>query len=320
MPGLDQSFAADRPFLWGLCYRMTGSAIDADDLVQDTYVRALASPPPDTRQPWRPWLARVAMNLSRDHLRRRRRRSYVGPWLPTPIGDDADAVPAVEAVVDGQSTEGRYDLLESVSFAFLVALEELTPMQRAVLLLRDVFDYTVEQTADLLSVSPGNVKTTLHRSRRKMAAYDRDRWRGGAASLGDHTREALGRFLECLQAQDNLGIERLLSEDVVSLSDGGGEFFAALNPVRGASNIARFFVGILSRRSADGRGPDLRTSIETINGLPAIVTDFIAPPPRFAPRVVLSCRLDDRGRIAAMYSVLATAKLAAIRRVQSPTS
>ena len=143
------AFAAERTFLWGLCYRMTGCAADAEDIVQETFTRALERPPARTSDPWRPWLVRVAMNLARDQLRRRRRQRYIGPWLPSPIetGDEV-AVPAVEpALAGGDTTAGRYDVLESVSFAFLIALEALTPQQRAVLLLRCVFDYDVRETA-----------------------------------------------------------------------------------------------------------------------------------------------------------------------------
>ncbi|HUI26376.1 MAG TPA: sigma-70 family RNA polymerase sigma factor, partial [Candidatus Kryptonia bacterium] len=170
-------FHQHRQFLWGLCYRMTGSAADADDLVQETFVRAIEHPPARPDEPWRPWLVRVAMNLGRDWLRRRKRRSYVGPWLPAPIetGDEASP-PAFEPLVDGEhTTEGRYDLLESVSFAFLLALEALTSQQRAVLLLRDVFDYSVRDTATALAMSQPNVKTTHHRARRAMRDYDRTR-------------------------------------------------------------------------------------------------------------------------------------------------
>ena len=85
-----QTFAEHKRVLWGMCYRMTGSAADADDIVQDTFVKALERPPADTEAPLRPWLVKVAMNLSRDHLRRRRRREYFGPWLPSPVFTDGD--------------------------------------------------------------------------------------------------------------------------------------------------------------------------------------------------------------------------------------
>src|SRR4030095_12948344 len=142
-PAYADALEPHRRHLWGLCYRMTGNAADADELVQETFARALERPPARTDQPWRPWLVRVAMNLARDLLRYRRRSPYRGSWLPSPIETDSDdELPSYElAVGSGSPTEGRYELLESVSFAFLLALEALRPNQRAVLLLRDVFDY-----------------------------------------------------------------------------------------------------------------------------------------------------------------------------------
>src|SRR3954470_76519 len=120
----DEIYEANRRLLWGLVYRMTGDAAEADDVVQETFVRALASPPRDTSEPWRPWLVRVALNIARDRLRKRR-RNYPGPWLPTPIPEDVTL--DEERFSPEDSPETRYDLVESVSFAFLVALEALTP-------------------------------------------------------------------------------------------------------------------------------------------------------------------------------------------------
>src|SRR5215471_17471425 len=119
-----QTFDEHRRYLWGICYRMTGSAADADDIVQDTFVKALEKPPKDMEAPLRPWLVTIAINLSRDQLRRRRRREYFGPWLPAPVMTEdespleLDHQPAAEA-----SPMAQYDLTESITFAFLVALE-----------------------------------------------------------------------------------------------------------------------------------------------------------------------------------------------------
>ena len=300
---LSESFREHERYLRGLCYRLTGSAAEADDLVQDTFVRALERPPADHDAPLRPWLVRVALNLGKDALRRRRRRAYAGPWLPSPV-ETEEAVPSVE--IEGSAgTEARYDLLESVSFAFLVALEALTPQQRAVLLLRDVFDYSVAETAAALGLSEPNVKTTHHRARRALQPYDRARCRPTPA-LAAEARAALLRFLAALAAEDVPAVEALLAEDVLALSDGAGEFHAAKKPIVGRAKVAKAYVRL-------GRlAPVQRVEMRVLNGLPAIVVEQ-GPAKGAAPRVVLQCVVDAAGRIAAVYSVLATEKLRGLR-------
>jgi RNA polymerase sigma-70 factor (ECF subfamily) len=287
---------------------MTGNAADADELVQETFVRALERPPARTDDPWRPWLTRVAMNLSRDLLRHRRRSPYRGSWLPSPIETGADdAPPAYEIPAgSGSPTEGRYELLESVSFAFLLALEALTPSQRAVLLLRDVFDYSVRETADALGMSEANIKVTHHRARRAMAAYDQRRC-VPTRELQASTREALERFLVALSQADTAAMESLLADDVRHLSD-GGEFPAAHRPVVGRSKVTRLFFG-LNRRL----GPEAASFIQEVNGLPALLIDFGLRDPRFAPRGVVRVDVDAQGRIAVVHAVLASRKLTAVR-------
>ncbi len=302
------AFRHHQRLLWGLLYRLTGCAADADDLVQETFVRAMEHPPQCTDESWRPWLVRVALNLGRDLLRRRKRRAYVGPWLPSPIEMDEETPPAHEPILDGVlSTEGRYDLLESVSFAFLLALEALTPQQRAVLLLMDVFDYSVRETADALAISDANVKTTHHRARRAMQAYDRER-RPPTRQLQAQTRDALLRFVNALTGQDVAAVEALLAEDVRAVNDGAGEFFAARVPIVGACRVARFHWNI-SRRGAAGFHAEMRL----INGLPALISEFHDDKPGQPPRAVLWCAIDDAGRITRLYSVVASRKLTAIR-------
>lgn len=301
-------FEEHRRLLWGLCYRLTGSAADADDLVQETFVRAVERPPRDTGLPWRPWLVRVAVNLGRDLLRQRRRRGYVGPWVPAPIetGDDASP-PSVEPTLVGETTtEGRYDLLESVSLAFLLALEALKPLQRAVLLLRDVFDYSVAECAAALGVSEANVKTTHHRARRAMRDYDASRCVPTRARQ-DATREALARFMTALNGGDVAAVEALLAESVQSLTDGGGEFLAARVPIRGRTRVARFYWNIAHRH-----GTATSVEVRMLNGLPAAVVDVAGGLRGSAPRFVLSLDVDADGRIVALHSVLASRKLVAL--------
>ncbi|MBX7220776.1 MAG: sigma-70 family RNA polymerase sigma factor [Blastocatellia bacterium] len=301
-------YQSEHKFLWGLCYRMTANAADAEDIVQETFVRAMERPPRNTAEPWRPWLTSVALNLSRDHLRWRRRREYKGTWLPTPIPTDQAEVeiyeiPQVEIVA---SPAARYDLLESISLAFLIALEALTPMQRAVLLLRDVFDYSTQETAELLQTSEANVKVVLHRARKVMERYDRQRIR-----LSQHrqsvTQQALQQFVFYLSTHDTAGLERLLTADIVNLSDGGGEVAAAFAPIRGRDRVLRlFFV-----QGAKQTSPP-RVSFRMINGLPALLVERDDGKPKFAKRFVIQCEVNPQGQIHQINTFLAPSKLKAI--------
>lgn len=302
-PDVAREYGAHRAFLWGLCYRLTGSAADADDLVQETFVRALSHPPARRDEPWRPWLVRVALNLGRDLLRRRRRRRYEGPWLPSPV-ETEEVPPSFEPAAEG-SPAARYDLLESVSFAFLLSLEALTPAQRAVLLLRDVFDYSVRETAGALGFTEANVKTLHLRARRAIAAYDRTRRpRAAPASAED----VLTRFLTSLQAGDVGSVESLLARDVRLVSDGGGEFVTALKPVMGRDKVSRLVLGLAAKRILPSG-----VSFPRLNGAPAAVLDFAGARPPLPPRVVWECRLDADGRIAELYWISASRKLTALR-------
>jgi RNA polymerase sigma-70 factor (ECF subfamily) len=301
-------FTAERRFVWGLCYRMTGNAADADELVQETFVRAIERPPARTDEPWRPWLVRVAMNLGRDLLRRRRRGVYRGMWLPSPVETAGEeSPPAYELPAEsGSPTEGRYELLESVSFAFLLALEALTPQQRAVLLLRDVFDYAVRDTAEALGLSEANVKVTHLRARRAMAAYDRGRCVPTRA-LQERTRAALERFMLALFSEDVPAIEALLADDVRSYSD-GGEYAAAHRIVHGRRNVLRLVLGLNRKRPPRGA-----IAVRMVNGLPALLVEWGGPDDaRVAPRGVVRCDVGPDGRITALHTILASRKLTGI--------
>ncbi|MGE6757813.1 sigma-70 family RNA polymerase sigma factor [Corallococcus interemptor] len=306
---LGQAAREHERFLWGLCYRMTGVAADADDLVQDVYARALATPP-ERLDTLRPWLTRVAVNLARDHLRRRRREGYVGPWLPSPVETgDEEVPPSVEArLPGGGSTEGRYELLESVSFAFLLALEALSPKQRAVLLLRDVFDYSVLEVAEALRMSEANVKVVHHRARAAMAAYDQARC-VPTRDVQARTRAALEAFLGALVTGDVAAAEALLASDVRALTDGGGKSRAALVPILGPQRVVLFV-----RRLMEMRGLPIALATKMLNGLPAMVAVY--PPakdPMLAMHTVMRVDLGADGRIQALHSIVVDRKLSAVR-------
>lgn len=295
---MDDLYREHAPFLWDLSYRMTGNAADADDIVQETFVRVKASPPARTDESWRPWLVRVAMNLAHDRLRKRKRTSYVGPWLPSPL-DTGDAH-------EDSDPERRYGMLESVTFAFLVAIEVLRPRQRAILLLRDVFDFSVAETARALGISEGNVKTTHHRARAALQAYDRERC-VPTHEAQERARAALERLLGAVGSADVKSIAEMLDEAARLLADGGGRYRAALNPIVGADRIARFLLGI--QRFAQGR-PVLAWRM--LNGLPALVVDVPGAVEPNAPRLVVRCDVDRGERIVALHLVLAPEKLRAL--------
>jgi RNA polymerase sigma-70 factor (ECF subfamily) len=304
-----ETFDEHKRFLWGVCYRMTGSAADAEDVVQDTFVRALEKPPPDLRAPLRPWLVKVALNLSRDQLRRRRRREYFGPWLPSPVMTGEDGPLQVdEPTAADRSPIARYDLIESVTLAFLLALEALTPAQRAVLLLRDVFEYSTSETATTLEMSESNVKVTRHRARAIMSAYDRDR----AATLSmsaDTMRRTLELFVSRLAAGDVKGLERMLVDDVVLVSDGGGEINALAEPVYGCAKVLR-----LVAKLYEAYRTVTSTSIQVLNGEPAILIARSKVKPGHASFFTMHSELDENSKMRRLHFVFAPSKLTALKQ------
>ena len=297
-PAIEEVFQAHRAFLWSLAYRMTGNAADADDVVQETFVRALEHPPARTDEPWRPWLVRVAMNVARDALRRRRRRDYPGVWLPSPLDTRDQASPDEPAA--------RYDLTESAGLAFLLALEALTPSQRAVLLLRDVFDHTVRETADALAMSEANVKTTHLRARRALAAYEAGR-RPPTRRVQQETREALQALMAAMSRGDAGAVGALLAADAEALADGGGVYFAARSPVSGREAVARLYVGLAAKA-----GRVRASTPRMFGGLPAVVVEMENGPAGWAPLAVIQALVDAEGRITRIFSVMAPRKLRAI--------
>ena len=302
---IEHLFAEHERFLWGIGYRMTGNAADADDLVQETFVRAINHPPARLDEPLRPWLVKVTMNLSRDLLRRRKRQAYEGVWLPSPIETPEESSPTQGQLADNHDAASRYDLLESVSFAFLLALEALTPSQRAVLLLRDVFDYSVSETSEALNMSEPNVKTTHHRARKAMGDYDRTRLIP-TRELQVQTRQTMEKFLFFLANHDVAGVENLLARDVRQFSDGGGEFFAARKPVVGRQKVALFNLRVTQLAKLT----EVHVHWQMLNGMPALVTNYPQAPPNYARRIVTFFELDAEARIKRIYNVLATGKLA----------
>jgi RNA polymerase sigma-70 factor (ECF subfamily) len=300
-------FRTEQRGLWGLAYRMTGSAEDADDVVQEAFVRLVARPPPTPIGSLGPWLRRVATNLAIDALRRRRRRSYPGPWLPSPV-ETSEADLRDGRAGDRSDPEARYGLAESVTFAFLLALEALGPRQRAVLLLRDVLGCSAQETADLIGASIGNVRVLHLRARRALEQYDKSRCVPTPALLAQH-RGVLDRFLGCLLSQDARGLEALLADSVHTVTDAAGEYTALASPLAGRARVARFYLAAALHRRESGT----RTEVRLVNGLPAALITLERPVRRQAPRTLLRCELDGDGRVRVVHAVLAPRKLAALR-------
>lgn len=298
IPMFDDAFTAHRATIFGLCYRMTGSAADAEDLVQATFERLLSKPPADLDAPLRPWLCTVATRLSIDALRRRRKEHYFGPWLPGPVEtsrlrDDVALSP-----------EARYGALESATMAFLLALEVLDERQRAVLVLRDVFGMTGPEVAAVLDTSPGNVRVVLHRARTALA--EEDPIRPVSAEAREEAARLMQTLLFALSSGDTDTALRLLAPDAVSVNDGGGEYIAAVVPVRGAEAITRLYRNI----QAAG-GPPSAVGESDHNGAPSIWITY-SRSDRYAPRALLTADVKD-GRVHRLYVVLHPRKLSAVR-------
>jgi RNA polymerase sigma-70 factor (ECF subfamily) len=297
-------FQSQRKRLWGLSYRLTGSAEDADDVVQEAFTRLVAEPPAAPVEQLGPWLARVATNLGIDALRRRRRRAYIGPWLPSPVelAETLDEQPS-----ESLDPELRYSLTESATYAFLLALEALSPRQRAVLLLRDVLGRSALETAGLIGASEGSVRVLHLRARRALEAYDKERCIP-TPELRERHRVALQQFLDCLLAQDARGLEAILAESVHTVTDAAGEYTALATPLVGREKVARLYLVAAMHRREVG----MRTEIRLVNGLPAAVITLERPVRRQAPRSMLRCELDESGRIRLVHAVLAPRKLRAL--------
>lgn len=245
-----ETFAAQRPYLFAVAYRMLGSAEDADDALQDAWLRFESVDLESLESP-RAYLVTIVTRLALDVLRsaRRRREEYVGIWLPEPV-PSTDALPEEVA-----------EQTESVSFAFLLLMERLNPVERAVLVLHDVFDYSHEEVGAAIGRSAAASRQALRRGRKRLGQRNPPARRPSA-----HSRELIGRFLEATQSGDVDQLAAALAKDVVLMSDGGGHVRAANRPLAGRGLVGRFLVA-MSRMAADGS----RTEATEINGQPAML-------------------------------------------------
>ncbi|ONI84204.1 RNA polymerase subunit sigma-24 [Actinosynnema sp. ALI-1.44] len=245
-------FEHQRPRLFGLAYRLLGSAHDADDVVQEAFIRWDGV---DRRAVVKPsaWLAKVVTNLALNRLTSARvqRECYVGPWLPEPVI-------AVDGVLGPLETVQQR---ESVSFAFMVLLERLTPAERAVFVLREAFAYRYREIAEIMATSEANCRQ-LHRRARGRLQEVRPRFGS------DHQERSrlVERFLAAAREGDLSGLEQVLAADVSSWADGGGKVTTALRPVLGRQRVIRYFMGGMSRFASG-----LRLEMAEVNGEPAVL-------------------------------------------------
>lgn len=250
-----EDFEALRRHGFGVAYRMLGTVADAEDVVQEALARlARVDEHPDEPAAW---VTTVTTRLAIDQLRRERvkRERYVGPWLPEPL------IEGVASAVAGPAEEAEF--AESLSQAFLVVLEQLTPVERAAFLLHVVFDYPYTEVAAILGRSPVSCRQLVARARKHLAAgrprFDAD---------PELARCLLERFLAAAEEGDVAGLEAVLAEDAVLYADGGGQVVAARRPLVGAARIARMFVAV-TRKTFARDHPD--AELIAVNGQPGQV-------------------------------------------------
>src|SRR4051812_16516020 len=252
MPEPDAVFEEYRPGLARLAYRMLGSLADADDVLQEAYLRWWRGGRAEVGSP-RAYLTSIVTRLCIDRRRaiESRKESYIGPWLPEPVIEPDDANPG-----------GRLEAAESVSLAFLVVLESLSAVERAAYLLRRVFDYGYDEIAAILERSEPACRQLVSRAEGRVLER-RPRFE---AAPGEAER-LTGAFLRACSTGDLDGLVQLLAADAVVVSDGGGKAKAALVPIQGADRVARFFLGLMKKAPA---GLELRQV--RVNGQPGLMT------------------------------------------------
>jgi len=244
-PHDDDPLAPHRGRLLGLAYRMLGSRSDAEDVVQDAYLRFAGAQDVHNAEAF---LVTIVTRLCLDRLKRAKaqREVYVGPWLPEPVFD-----------AEGLSADAATELADDLSFALLLALDRLSPMERAAFLLHDVFDTPFPEIAAMLDRTEASCRQLASRARRAV----RDDRPAPAKAPDNHAR-LLQAFGEAVASGNVARLAELLRADAVALTDGGGRKTAARNPIIGAEKIARFFIGIAAKNA----GHDMRIEPAMING------------------------------------------------------
>lgn len=282
-------FAEARGRLFGIAYRMLASRAEAEDIVQDTWVRWQTCDRTDVRNP-DAFLALTTTRLCLNVMQsaRARRETYVGPWLPEPVDTSADPLLGAQRA-------------EALEFATLILLEKLTPTERAAYVLREAFDYPYAQIADIVQVSQDYARQLVSRARKHLAAQRRE-----PASPAEH-RRLLAAFVSAAQCGDMAALEAVLADDVVSYTDGNGIRGAARIPVVGGPAVARFLAAFAPRF-----WPGLTLSWRTVNGLPAVLLT------RDQTRVALLTIGASAGAVDTLLWVMSPDKLAGLSAPAEP--
>jgi RNA polymerase sigma-70 factor (ECF subfamily) len=286
------AFQQHRPLLLSLAYRMLGRVADADDIVQDAYLRFQSVPLGDITSP-RAYLCAIVTRLCLNQLTsaRARRETYVGTWLPEPVLSSARP-----EFADPEASAIEYD---SISMAFLVLLERLTPAERAVLLLREVFDFEYDEIARMLDKPEAACRKLFSRAKDSIAAG-----RPRHHVRPEEHRRLLEEFMRAAGSGDLDKLTALLAEDVTFWADGGGKVLgAALRPVRGRVNVARFVIGVTARFTPAGA----RLAVADVNGKPTLLIRH----PDGTPAIVVSIEV-DQARIRNVWAIANPDKLGAV--------
>lgn len=284
MSASDDPLGPHRTRLLGLAYRMLGSLADAEDVLQDTYLRYLRAS--DVRNV-EAFLTTIVTRLCLDRLKSARagREIYVGPWLPEPVLDAGALDP-----------HAATELADDLSFALLLALERLSPAGRAAFLLHDIFDASFAEIAAVLGRNEAACRQLAARARKAVREA-----RPASPSPPEAHERLVGAFAGAVASGDTAGLMALLREDAVLLTDSGGFKTAALNPIRGADRIARFYIGLARKFAATAT--ELRAEPATINGNPGLILFLDGVLDQTFSITV------DGDRIAAIYSVRNPQKL-----------
>jgi RNA polymerase sigma-70 factor (ECF subfamily) len=285
----EDPFERHRGLLFTVAYEMLGSASDAEDIVQETWLRWANVDQAGVQSP-RAYLVRIVTRQALNRLRTqaRRREDYVGEWLPEPVSTGPDVADDVE-------------LADSVSVAMLTVLETLAPAERAVFVLREVFDTPYDEIATAVGKSPAAVRQIAHRARDHVAAR-RPRMQVSTTEQ----QAAVDRFIAAIQRGDLQGLLDVLAPDVVVVADGGGFVAAALRPIEGAARVARLLV-------AGFRSVDFEAKAVWLNGSPAARIDIGGELDSAVSLVV------DNGRITRIYAVRNPHKLAGLHGIAALT-